>query len=501
MIPCACHPLLTGELEQSMDNKSAKRATIILGVIMIIAIGSSAILPLFTRNNTASTTPEATTLPTSTLPPVVTDLNSIQFDQDFLHSSGLFSVAQPTGWSIGQQTGDASGAEVTMNNGELISVIQSSVQISPTLITTMDELEAIYSAEALNASWSNYRRDTATGLNFRETARVREDDYLRLDFELKNQRQQTLVARQLAWYDQDWVYSVRVVMPENQVELLKYVTQNMKASFKANRIFAGSPADWKAYFDPTNSFVIRYPSAWTLTDSAPGRPASMDGAKSSLRVETQAVSAPLDDAAARAWVESSRPDVTVTSVQPATRGDASGFAVAYTYVDADGAHSSGLALLLNGGDNTVHIANLRMFSPDVDLNQDTAQVAYPDENNVLKSFQPLAGLNVPLPTPTPTFTPAPTHTATATSEASATPVPSNTPEPTATATHTEVPPTATATNTAVPPTSTPKPTNTPVPPSATPVPPSATPVPPSATPVPPTSTPVVEATAEVTASS
>ncbi len=473
-----------------MDNKSAKRATMILGIIMIIAIGSSAILPLFTRNNSASSTPEATSIPTVTLPPVVTDMSGIQFNQDFLHSSGLFSVALPTGWSIGQQTGDATGAEVTMNNGELVSVIQSSVQISSTPITNVDELEAIYTAEALNASWSNYRKNAQTGLNFKETARVHEGETLRLDFELKNARQQTLIARQIAWYDQDWVYSVRVVMPENQVELLKYVTQNMKDSFKANRIFAGTPADWKAYFDPSESFIVRYPSAWTLTDSAPGRPASMDGAKASLRVETQAVSAALDDAAARTWVESSRPGVTVTSVQPATRGAASGFAVAYTFVDADGAPNSGLALLLNGANNTVHIANLRMVAADVDLNIDTAQVAYPDETGILKSFQPLTGLNVPLPTPTPTFTPAPT------SEASATPVPSNTPEPTATATNTEVPPTATATNTEVPPTSTPvppsatpvPPTSTPVPPSATPVPPSATPVPPSATPVPPTAT-------------
>jgi hypothetical protein len=234
-----------------------------------------------------------------------------------------------------------------------------------------------------------------------------------MDFELQNQRQQIFVARQVAWYDTDWVYSVRVVTPDNQIDLLRYLVDNLVQRYRPNRLFAGTPVEWRAYFDATNNFVLRYPSTWTLTDSAPGRPASIDGGDVSLRVETQQISAPLDEAAARRYVESSRPNVTVVSVQPATRGTLSGFSVAYSYADADGNPNSGLGLLLNGGDNRLYVANLRLAKAGVDLNTDTTQVEYSDAARTLQTFQVLEGINVPLPTPTATIAPLPTSEATA----------------------------------------------------------------------------------------
>ncbi len=459
-----------------MDTHSARRATIILGIIMVIAIGSSAILPLFTNTTQTVPTEAATATIVPTFPPAVTDFSTIAFDQDYLHPTGLFSVAEPTGWTIGTQPIKADGAEVTMNNADIFSVIQVSLQVGPTPLTSMDELDAIYTTAALNQSWSNYRSPL-------ETARNVVGDKLIIDFELRNARGQTFLARQISWYDTDWVYSVRVVTPDNQIDLLKYMADKEVASFKPYRIFAGTPTDWQAYFDPIQNYVIRFPSSWTLADSAPGLPASMNGDKTSMRVETLSVSAPLDEAAAKTWTEGTRAGVSVTSVAPVTRGDISGFSVAYTYTDADGNPNSGLALLLNGPDNKVYAANLRIFEANVDLNKDDSQVTHDDLVKALGTFQVLAGLKVPLPTATPTFTPLP---------------PSNTPEVTATYT-------PTATNTPEPPTATPLPSNTPVPPTATPVPPTATAVPPSSTPVPPTATkapttvPTVEATAEATA--
>lgn len=390
-----------------MDNKTAQRTTVILAIVMIIAIGGSAILPLFSSNNQVTTqqtaVPTATVVPT--FAPAITDFTSISFDQDYLHSSGLFSVSQPTGWTPGVPTTKPDSVDITFNNAELLSVLQASLQIAAAPIENMDQLDAIYTTAVLNQSWSNYR-------NPRETARVRlPDNKLQIDFELQNARQQVFVARQISWWDTDWIYNVRVVTPNNQIDLLKFLSDKMVAGFKPNRIFAGTPADWQAYFDPTQKFILRFPSTWSLTDSAPGLPASIEGPNTSLRVEAQPVSAPLDEAAARTWVESSRAGATVVSVQPVTRGDASGFSVAYTYADSDGDSNSGLALLLNGPDNTLYAANLRIFEADVDLNTDTDQVSHDDLVKTLNSFQLLSTLNVPLPTPTPTVTAAPTSTA------------------------------------------------------------------------------------------
>lgn len=457
-----------------MDNQSARRASMILGGVMIAALLFSAIAPLFTQNAVAELTPQPTDAPTATLPAVVTDFSGITFDQDYLHPSGLFSIAQPSGWTPGQQTTKPDGVEITMNNGDLLSVIQVATQINPAPIADVDALDGLYTTATLNGSWSNYRRDPQTNLNYRETARVREGDKLTIDFELQNNRQQTFVARQVAWWDTEWVYSIRVVTPNNQIELLKYLMDNLTTRFKPNRVFAGTPADWNAYFDPTNSAIIRFPAAWTLTDSAPGRPASINSANGVLRVQSQAVSAAVDEAAARSWVTSNVPNASVTSVNPVARGDAAGFSVAYTYTDSDSNPNSGLALLLNGAENTLYSANLRLFEANVDLNNDAAQVAHAEIMQILNSFQLLSGVNVPLPTATATFTLPPPS---ATPEASATP----------TASHTPLPPTAT--NTPLPATATPKPSNTPRP-TNTPV-PTRTPKPTNTT----------EATAETTPAS
>ncbi|MEZ4669815.1 MAG: hypothetical protein R3E39_18065 [Anaerolineae bacterium] len=470
-----------------MDNNSARRASMILGGIMVAALLFSAIAPIFTQNAVQQLTPVATDAPTATLPAVVTDFSGIKFDQDYLHPSGLFSIAQPTGWIPGQQTTKADGVEITMNNGDLLSVIQVAIQINPAPIADINELDGLYTTATLNGSWSNYRRDPQTNLNYRETARVREENKLTIDFELQNNRQQVFVARQVAWWDTNWVYSIRVVTPNNQIELLKYLVDNLTPTFKPNRVFAGAPADWSAYFDPTNGSIIRFPSTWTLTDSAPGRPASIDSAGGTLRVQSQAASSPVDEASARSWVMSNVPSAAITSVNPATRATASGYSVAYTYTDSDSNPNSGLALLLNGENNTVYSANLRLFEANVDLNDDAAQVAHAEAMQILNSFQLLTGVNVPLPTATATLTlPPPSNTP----EASATPTASNTP----------VPPTAT--NTEVPPTATPVPSNTPVPPTNTPEPPTSTSVPPTSTPKPTNTTaPTAEATSEATASS
>jgi hypothetical protein len=513
-----------------MDNSTAKRASIILGVVMIVAIAASSILPLLTNfNTTPVTTPTATSLPTATLPPVVTDFTGVAFTQDYLHPTGLYSIGVPTGWTPGPAN-NAPDVGVTLNNSALLSVIQTSLQVNPQPVTSLDELDTRYDIPTLNQSWSRYSRwtgdilrqrgriDTETSQNYLETARTRDGNRLIIDFELLNSQQQVFLARQVSWYDQEWIYAVRVVVPENQIELLRHLMDNMIARFRPNRVFAGMPAEWNAYFDPTTGYIIRYPSTWSLTDSAPGRPASIEGANGALRIQSQAVAAPLDEAAAGGWVTANIAGATVVSTAPVTRGEAAGFSVAYSYTDSDGNPNSGLALLLNGANNALQSANLRLFQPNVDLNTDTAQVANADLMQMLGSFQQLTGINVPLPTPTPTPTllpPTPTALVVPTDfpvtvvEITADPTSEMTAE--ATVEPTSVPASSTPRPTVVPATNTPEPTvaptNTPRPtraPSNTPEPtvaPTNT-VRPTNTPRPtqrPSATPRAEATAEATA--
>jgi hypothetical protein len=395
-----------------MNQKSAQRVTVILGVVMVAAIALSAILPLFTGNNSAFVeTPAPTAIPSPTFPPQPSDLTAIKFDTSYLHPTGIFSVALPTGWQVSAPNTKPDNVEVSMNNGDLQSVIQASVGVPSQPVADLDQLSAIYDASYITQSWSNYR-------NPRELTRRKEGDKLLIDFELQNGRGQTMLARQSSWTDGQWIYSVRVVTPETMVDLLKYVLDNETATLKPNKQFAGIPFDWPGYFDQTTGYIIRYPATWSVTDSGLGRPASISGPNAALRVEAQANASANDEAAARKWVEDNVPGATIVSVKPVERAGAKGFQVAYSVTTPDGDKQSGAALLLNGPDTALHIANLRLNTSDVDLNSDAAATGNPDAVKVLSSFQAIAaGLKLP---PPPTATPMPTAAFTPTPEATAT---------------------------------------------------------------------------------
>jgi hypothetical protein len=73
-------------------------------------------------------------------------------------------------------------------------------------------------------------------------------------------------------------------------------------------------------------------------------------------------------------------------VEPVTRAEADGFSVAYSYTDIDGESNSGLAILLNGSDNALRVANLRFPEAGIDLNSDAGQEANSDLAMVMDTF-------------------------------------------------------------------------------------------------------------------
>lgn len=363
-----------------------KRITFAFFLFMAIVMGSSVILPLF-RNNIQEQAiqPTATLLPTVPPPP---DVESISFDETFLHPSGLFTIAEPEGWVVESPTINVSRAQVIMRNTDALSVIEAYIEQPPVPITNLDELDAYFTSDILRQGWANYR-------NPRERSRRRENDRLLIDFDLEVQ-DQSYVARHEAWTDGKWVYVVRLVMPENAATQLVEIMDREVASFQPVTEVAASPFEWNAYFDSLDKHIIRYPSTWIVEDSAPGKPTSIAGDNSDavLRVEAIPGESIADENAADSWVETNRPGASILSIQPVSRGNGEGFAVSYGFADADGERRSGLAVLLNGPEETLHIANLRFVGADVDLNNEESAGIYPDLSEVMKSFTVLSGLNL-----------------------------------------------------------------------------------------------------------
>lgn len=339
----------------------ARRASIILGVFMAVVLVAGAILPLFTQNQPTTTqTIQPTDAPVPTFPSPIADFSTLAFDQNYLHPTGLFMIAQPTGFDVSQPNSSVTIAQVNMVDQAALSVIDAYVEDPGGAITTAD-LDARFNETTLDQSWSRFN-------NWTELSRRVDGDSLVIDFEVILQNM-TYVARQRVWTDGDWIYVVRVLAPENATDFLVYVLDQLSGTMQPFKVFVGTPFDWQSYYDHLLSHIIRYPSGWVVADSAPGRPASITGTSGEvLRVEAYANTSIADEDAARAWVESQRAGATILSAAPATRDDVSGFSVAYAYRTADGAPQSGLAVLLNGEDGTLHTANLRFAAEEVDLN-------------------------------------------------------------------------------------------------------------------------------------
>ncbi len=430
---------------------SGKRASIYLGVFLAIVMGAGAILPLLRSNGSSPTTVEPTVTVIATFPPPPADFNSISFNQVYLHPSGIFSIGQPDGWTASQPNKGQSIAQVNLINNDQLAVVDAYVE-APTTPITPDELSAHFSEAVINASWANFS-------TWEETNRSMDGDRLVIDFSVVLQ-QRTFVARQIIWTDGTWIYVVRVLVPENATDYLRYLLDNFVTSLDPQTEFQGTPLEWSAYYDPDVSHIIRFPADWSVTDSAPGRPTSITSAEGStlLRVESRANTSIADEAAATAYVESERSGINVVSVAPVTRDLGQGFSVAYSYTNVDGDQQSGLSVLLNGPDGTLHTANLLFSASNIDLN--TVQLSAPSADatpeasasgdaqayillaEVMNTFTVITPLNLsaqslpatptPLPTVAPTSTPEVTAEATAEATTEATVEP--TPEVTAAAT-------------------------------------------------------------------
>lgn len=429
-------------------NNTARRASIALGIFMAVVLVAGAILPIFSQNTTTEQTVQPTDAPIPTFPPPPADFaTTMSFDELYLHPTGIFAIAQPEGWTATEPNKGPYIAQVNLVNNAVLGVVDSYVEQSLTGITTA-ELTDHFTEDAINQSWARFQR-------WEETNRELVDDRLVIDFNV-TLNQQTYVARQVAWTDGLWIYVVRVLAPSNAVDFLRYMLEGVADSMLAFTEFQGTPLDWNAYYDEAEQHIIRYPAAWEVTDTAPGRPTSITGGGGELlRVEArEGVNIP-DEAAATEFVTGERINAEVTSVEAVERGLASGFSVAYQTRTVDGALQSGLMVLLND-ENTLHIADLRYPEGGIDFNQIEAPtltaaqetpepaldaeatelpgllaVEEPAENpvyinlaQVMRTFQVIAALPLatePVPTPIPTFAPTLAPTEEVTDEAAATP--------------------------------------------------------------------------------
>jgi hypothetical protein len=368
-----------------------QKLTYAFGIGMALLMGITLILPAITPNTTtiqpADQIEPTDPPPPPTLPPPVTDFSGITFDQDYLHPSGLFSIGIPTGWFTGSPTTSVSNATATLNNPTISSVIEVSVQQPEPPIASADELSALFTTTTLQASWRNFA-------TWDELSRRVENNRVLIDYTVQDRNQARYIAQDSIWFDKDWVYRTRVIVPANMSALLNFMIDAVTTHIKPNTQFEGTALNWQAFFDTINHHILRYPPTWRLTDTLPGQPTSFEGNDGTV-VRVEATDGTVADAdAASDTVQSFRSGIEITSVDETSRNGGDGFSVAYSYTDPDGESYSGLAILLNGEDGKLHIADALVPVGGLDLNNPEENVAYSDLMESFNAFSLITNLNL-----------------------------------------------------------------------------------------------------------
>ncbi|MCU0499441.1 MAG: hypothetical protein MUF87_18985 [Anaerolineae bacterium] len=395
-------------MKKTTTNRAYTVITLFLAFLMFASVFFSLI-----PNQTVPPDQEAPTPAPPTLPPPLTDFSGISLDERYLHPSGVYTIAQPTGWTNPQPSNNGVQLRTRFNNPTILSDIEVYIEQASIPVTDLNNLSGRFDQATLAQTWSGFTEWRETGRELDTT-----NNRVILDFEATRARQ-TLVARQVAWTDGQWIYSLRVLVPSNNVAVLRFLIEQLPATFTPIEVFKGTPLGWTSFYNPVDGDIIRYPQGWTVTDGRPGVPVSIRGINGeTLQLETIPATNIVDEAAAQSFLQGLDPRNTVSNVRPITRNGVNGFSVAYTTTGFDGEGISGLAVLLNGNDGRLHLANIRVPIANLDLNNPTAETPLVaiDASQVLGSFTLTDGLNLPVPMPeiveTPEVTPAVTAEAT-----------------------------------------------------------------------------------------
>lgn len=370
-----------------------KNFTYVFGIVLSLAMVASLILPLLSQNVTQNPQAEAiepTEVPLPTLPPPP-DTAQINFDRTYLHPSGLLTVGVPTGWSPSVQSNTENEVRASFGNSDALSVIEARVVEPEEEVTDGESLSGFFTDTWLGQTWRDYQ-------SWEETNRdVTDEGHVVIDFNLTRSRA-NYIARQESWVEDGEIYMVRVVTAENAPEELKFLLDGMIQNVDLVDTYAGTSLAWNGYFDNTDKHLIRYPETWQVTDSAEGLPATISGDDVTMVVETVDVALDSEDEAID-WIENWRSGVEALTVEPVEIDGVSGYEVSYKLTTLDGAPESGLAVLLNGDDNRLHVANARIAGADVDLEGESAE-DYPIID-VLSTFRLFPDLDVSDPADTP----------------------------------------------------------------------------------------------------
>ena len=309
----------------------------------------------------------------------------LSFGSPTHQSNGLFQVTVPGGWFLGDNLYDASGprARMSFNNPQRLSVIDAIVQFGVNYPSHQALSDDFLTDEFFFGAWGAYQSASETGRSVGDTVIV--------DFDL-TAGGLTLIGRQVAWLDGDWLHMVRLIVPDNNPALLdelERVVPPTLVSFQQDQ--RDLPPSLSAYVDAAQGFLIRHPG-WARISGAQGGPAvfedTLNDGRLLLRATEESPLESLDDAEAYV-AETLRPGAEILSSQITAREFAEGVLVSYQDRDADGNAIAGLVALLNDQTERLLVAEIRLTASDLDLLAVSDDARVTQTRQIIDSFAAL----------------------------------------------------------------------------------------------------------------
>jgi hypothetical protein len=251
--------------------------------------------------------------------------------------------------------------------------------------------QEVMTNRAFDENWREYDR-------WELVDQQQDDVFLTYDFRLFGDT--TYLARQIVWLEQNLLYALRIIVPENNPALLEHIQEEVISSFISyphliDPVTATAPSQAKGSVE--EGYMMKVPVNWQLIgrEEGPTRSYLGIGANENYQITArlEAENTPLTTLdEAENWLRENREldEILGGRIAPEQRFATYGYMFSYTYRDFDGNPRSAAIVMLNDEDNNLYTAEMRIPESDVDLLRETASPSHRTALQVLDTFTVLA---------------------------------------------------------------------------------------------------------------
>ncbi|MCQ3932368.1 MAG: hypothetical protein DPW16_18110 [Chloroflexi bacterium] len=329
--------------------------------------------------------PTPTSLVAPTLEPGIPQITILD---PHIHGTGLFQFFQPgDDWYLERDdyNPDYQRASTIYISPSRLSVIHAFIEIGVTYYSLQEVNDLSYTDSFFNVEWGQFKSWRIT--NWQVT-----DDLITIEFALEDGRNELLkyIARQISWLEDDWLYTIRIVVPDNNQILLDQLFELASPTMIGYQNIGTLPlVGWHQFSDQSHRVMIKLPNDSRRISGSSGQPMTYvtsaigDGRITIQRIANQSITS-LD--AVQTFLDTIYDDVTIIDSHLIEQAFATGYQVTYVYKTLSGDLVKVLAVLLNDTEGNLYLAELSI--PEQGSKNLTQQMIV--ERQIIRSFTVLA---------------------------------------------------------------------------------------------------------------